>query len=187
MNGPWRNLALALATVVAMGAAPEAARAFWFGYSNDTRAPLVIQLSMMVNNQERKNQPRSINPRERNFEPIVQPGVKVVFLTVMDAQQRQVGRFRINFPGRDVFYSIQVDQVATQVNKTTVLQLVEIRLPAPGPAPGAPGGMQAMPGAAPGFPGFPGSMPNPGFMPFPQTPTVPTPGNTTTPIPPKKN
>lgn len=197
MNSTCRTLIVCLATLVAAEKVSAAGPSL--GYSNDTRGPLVIQLSTMIGNQERKWQPRSINPRERNFEPIAVPGVKVIYLTVLDPQFRQIAKFPINFTGRDMFYSIQVDPVGTQVDKTLTLRLIEIRLPQPGP--GMPGAMPAFPGGFPGaMPGFPGAMPGfPGTMPV--TPGVPLPGtvpasgttptppptNTTAPITPKKN
>jgi hypothetical protein len=125
---------------------------------------------MVIGNQERKSQPRSINPRERNFEPVVVPGVRVVFVTVFDAQLRQLSKTRLNFIGRDAFYSIQVD--ATQT-----VRLVEVRLPPPGP--GMPFG--AMPGQ-----GFQGMQPPVQPPAKPAVPLIPPPNNTTGPILPKK-
>jgi hypothetical protein len=133
MTRSLRNLALAAALLAVAGfagpaksqvmvpAPPQAIPGGWFGYTNDTQIRLVVQVSSIINNVERRGQPRTINPRERALDP-QQAGVKIV--TIMDPQLQVVGKFQINFLGRDAFYSIQVDPVASQIDKTLRLRLV---------------------------------------------------------------
>jgi hypothetical protein len=179
-----RNLVFLFAALVAREgvSVAQVVRPPQLGYSNDTRVPLVVQVSALIGNQERRGQPRSVNPREQHNESINVPNVKVLYLTIYDQQLRPLARYPIHFLGRDVFYSIQIDPIGAQFDKKPVVRIVEIRLPQPGPG-GFPGAMQGFPGMHPGFqPGMPGKLPG-----VPAVPPIPVPPSTAAPIPPKKN
>ena len=113
-------------------AAPPGGPVGWLGYTNDTQVRLVVQISSIVNNVERRGQPRAINPRERALDP-QQAGTKIV--TIMDPQLQVIGKFRLEFLGRDASYSIQVDPVASQIDKTLRLKMVVAAPPTAMPFP----------------------------------------------------
>jgi hypothetical protein len=149
-----RVLIIAVAVVPLLSPSEAAAQpnaAGWLAYRNGTQVPVIIQVSMIVNGQERRCQPHLMNPLEAAWDQVFGPGPKLI--TIYDPKSRQVlCQERINFAGKDLFFVIQLDPVAK--GRLRLQPVADPRL---------------MPGGLPGmFPGNPGLMPggpNPGVLP----------------------
>jgi hypothetical protein len=95
-----------------------------------------------------------MNAREAAWDQVSGIGPKTI--TIYDYKNRQIGKETVNFAGKDLFFSIQVDVAGKGMDKTFKARLVP--LPDPRQTPGF------VPGAMPG-PGYPGMLPpgvNPG-------------------------
>jgi hypothetical protein len=134
-----------------------AANAGWLAFRNDSPILVIVQTaSPGPNGQPRRNAAHQLNPREAAWDQVTGQGPKTV--TVYDAKGRELCRETVNFAGKDLFFSVQVELNAK--DKTLKAKLIPVPDPRGGPAvnpglmPGNPGITPIRPGLMPGIPGF---------------------------------
>lgn len=100
-----RSVILLACSILAAGPGP--ARAAWLGLRNDTKAPIVIQTSTVVNNMPCAGRPLVLYPGEVTWDCVVQPCVKDI--TICDAKTKKpiVEKKGTACGTTDVFFSIQ--------------------------------------------------------------------------------
>ncbi len=168
MNSRLLSLAAALlcfATAeVATAQAPAAGGAQangWLAYRNDSVIQVLVQASVVQNNQERRGPLHQINPREAAADQVFGVGPKII--SISDSKGRLLYRDTINFTGKDQFFSIRVDVSAK--DKSLKATLVPVSDP------------RTVPGMTTGFNPGTGARPPVGLMPtnpLPSLPTTPT-------------
>lgn len=130
----------------------------WLAYRNDTTLPIVLQGSTVLpNGTERRGTPHQINPREAAWDQVIGAGPKI--LTIYDAKGRVLSRDTVQFVGKDLFFSIQLDIAVKGADKIVKTRLVPVPDPRlNGPVPGLQGGAA---NTMPAYPTLPGGLNNP--------------------------
>jgi hypothetical protein len=118
-----RTLATTTWVLVLAAATPTAVQAGYLGCKNDLNVPVIVQVSATVNGRVARGQPHVINPRESAWDPVNQIGVKNI--TITDAQQRVIFSGAVNYVGKDLYFSIQLDNS----EKPPKVKLYPIALP----------------------------------------------------------
>ena len=73
-----RSTCSALAALLLLGLAPAASSAAWFGLRNDTKAPIVVQTGVMVNNKLAPGRPQVLYPGEVAWDSTMKPCIKII-------------------------------------------------------------------------------------------------------------
>lgn len=104
---------LGVAALLAGGIAPAKAEAAWLGYRNDTKAAVIVQSAIVVNNVVRRGKPYTLNPNQVAWDWVAQANTKIV-ITVYDAKQpaRILYQGPVLAGGTDLFYSVQLEPPA---------------------------------------------------------------------------
>lgn len=97
------SLVLALAALVEL---PAAAHAAWFGLRNDTKSPLSVQTSNIINNAPGPGKFLTLYPGEVAWDSVVQQGVKHV--AIHDGKKRLLYEGKIPCGNSDLFFSMQM-------------------------------------------------------------------------------
>jgi hypothetical protein len=140
--------ALAWLVVASTGPAQIAAppNVSWIAYRNDTPVQVLVQAS----SGDRKAPPHRVNPREAAYDQVGQ-GPKTVTIAIYDTKGQLLCAEAVNFTGRDLFFSIQID--APKGAKTIKVKLVPLADPRGlmpgGMLPGGGGGLPVIPGLGP--------------------------------------
>jgi hypothetical protein len=135
---------------------PGGSKVGWMAYRNDTPIAIMVQASVPgPNNQERRYPAHQMNPREAAWDQVSGIGYKTI--RVYDAKGKELCKESVNYTGKDLFFSIQLE-VTTGKGNEKITKAKVIPVPDPRTVPGF------NPGAMPG-PGFPGMVPPGGTMP----------------------
>jgi hypothetical protein len=105
-----RPVALGLTVLALIAAAPAAGQAAWLGFRNDTKMPVVVQgATVLPRNIVRRGAPHLLYAGDVAWDPILQPGPKVI--TVYDANnpKRVLYQGTIVCGALDLFFSLQID------------------------------------------------------------------------------
>jgi len=99
----------------------------WLVYRNDTNVQIIVQASVFINKQEVRGAPHVINPKETAWDQVSQRGLKTI--TILDAAtKRTLHREDVNYNGKDLIYSVQLDAAAMKAKKEVCLTLAPTTL-----------------------------------------------------------
>ncbi|MFL5329593.1 MAG: hypothetical protein ACJ8C4_11820 [Gemmataceae bacterium] len=152
-GGPW--IAIAILGVIA-----PASQAAWLGYKNETKAPMVVQTTVVVNNQIVRGKAHVLYPNEIAWDNIPAPGSRQISIYDPKANNKLIHQDTITIGNLDIFLSARMETPAQQPNK-----------PAPQPV------IKLLPTKAPVAPGVvppPQPKANPGTQPPQKAPAQPT-------------
>jgi hypothetical protein len=116
--------------------APETGFAGSLGYQNMTNLVVMVQGSSTdAKGMVHKGPPHQINPKESAFDQVATPGAKTI--TIYDPKQANVIYYQgtINFAGKDLLFSIQLDNAPGAAQK---VKLVPVPIPMPQAMPAPP-------------------------------------------------
>lgn len=102
-----RAIWVGLLACTALAAAPASSRAAWLGLRNDSKTPIIVQTSTVVNNQTCPGRPLILYPGEVTWDCVVQPCIKDI--TICDAKTKKAifEKKGTACGTTDVFFSIQ--------------------------------------------------------------------------------
>jgi hypothetical protein len=123
--GPSRATVLALAV---LGMLPATLQAAWLGFRNDLAVPVVIQRSILINNQLRPEKAQVLYPGDVILEPVLRPGNWTVTIAEYRKPRRMMFQDTILI-NADKFFSVQTAGPAK-------VKLVPARMPIPPRRPG---------------------------------------------------